>query len=69
MVKKYQWFEIAGSDLPQYTYIPADMEILSDEEMKPFDLSRKQMAWYLDRNSNEELYIPLFPKKVGELNG
>lgn len=69
MVRKYQWHEIAGTELPQYTFIPNDLEILKDDQMEPFNLSQKPVAWYLDKESDNELYIPLFEKtnKSGEV--
>ncbi|WEY94523.1 hypothetical protein P5641_00345 (plasmid) [Bacillus subtilis] len=63
MVKKYQWYEIAGSDLPQYTYIPDDMKVLTEEKEEPFNLKQKHVAWFLDKSEKEEVYVPLIKRE------
>ncbi|AQS42501.1 hypothetical protein LSG23_20505 (plasmid) [Bacillus velezensis] len=63
MVKKYVWHEIAGSDLPQYTYIPDDMKVLAEEKEEPFNLKQKYVAWFLDKSDKDEVYVPLIKRE------
>ncbi|APT48359.1 hypothetical protein [Bacillus safensis] len=64
-MKFYKWHEIAGTELPQYTFIPSDLIRLTDQEV--FNVNQYvQEGWYIDRqNTNgEELYEPLYRRKI-----
>ncbi|PFZ41997.1 hypothetical protein COL77_16505 [Bacillus wiedmannii] len=60
MAKKYEWYEISGSDLPIHTHIPNDLRLVSDNDN--FDLSKETVAWYLEKSSRKELYMELVKK-------
>lgn len=65
-MRKQSWSDIAGTELPIYTWIPNKFELANSADKNGFSNKREIIGWYKNTKESEEIYYPLFEQEVNE---